>query len=124
MFVGGDSLECGSDVGNLDCPARRFKNFSEGFLCLWAANAFKDINQSQPQRRRRDEGQSNVRSSAGSEVPRIEAVPFVPLIRARRPSPYFLSFRTFGDDAHLRVSAQQPRGVCAELDLPAREETA
>ena len=31
---------------------------------------------------------------------------------------------TFGDDARLRVSAQQPRGVCAELDLPAREETA
>jgi len=27
---------------------------------------------------------------------------------------------TFGGDAHLRVSAQQPRGVRAELDLPAR----
>ena len=26
----------------------------------------------------------------------------------------------FGGDAHLRVSAQQPQGVCAELDLPAR----
>lgn len=26
----------------------------------------------------------------------------------------------FGDDAQLRVSAQEPRGVCAELDLPAR----
>jgi LytS/YehU family sensor histidine kinase len=25
----------------------------------------------------------------------------------------------FGADADLRVSAQQPRGVCAELDLPA-----
>jgi LytS/YehU family sensor histidine kinase len=28
----------------------------------------------------------------------------------------------FGDDARLRVSAQEPRGVVAELDLPAREE--
>jgi LytS/YehU family sensor histidine kinase len=27
---------------------------------------------------------------------------------------------TFGGDAQLRVSAQHPRGVCAELDLPAR----
>jgi hypothetical protein len=27
---------------------------------------------------------------------------------------------TFGGDAHLRVSAQQPRGVRAELDIPAR----
>jgi len=27
---------------------------------------------------------------------------------------------TFGGDAHLRVSAQPPRGVCAELDLPSR----
>ena len=27
---------------------------------------------------------------------------------------------TFGSDAQLRVSAQHPRGVCAELDLPAR----
>ncbi|HET7498038.1 MAG TPA: histidine kinase, partial [Candidatus Eisenbacteria bacterium] len=27
----------------------------------------------------------------------------------------------FGGDAELRVSAQRPRGVCAELDLPARE---
>ena len=26
----------------------------------------------------------------------------------------------FGDEAELRVSEQQPRGVCAELDLPAR----
>jgi LytS/YehU family sensor histidine kinase len=26
----------------------------------------------------------------------------------------------FGGDVQLRVSAQQPRGVCAELDLPAR----
>ena len=29
---------------------------------------------------------------------------------------------TFGGDAQLRVSAQRPRGVCAELELPAREE--
>jgi hypothetical protein len=28
---------------------------------------------------------------------------------------------TFGEDVRLRVSAQQPRGVSAELDLPARE---
>ncbi len=27
---------------------------------------------------------------------------------------------TFGGDARLHVSAQQPQGVCAELDLPAR----
>jgi signal transduction histidine kinase len=27
----------------------------------------------------------------------------------------------FGGDAQLRVSAQHPRGVCAELDFPARE---
>ena len=27
---------------------------------------------------------------------------------------------TFGGEAQLRVSAQRPRGVCAELDLPAR----
>ena len=27
---------------------------------------------------------------------------------------------TFGGDVQLRVSAQHPRGVCAELDLPAR----
>lgn len=27
---------------------------------------------------------------------------------------------TFGNDAMLRVNAQRPRGVCAELDLPAR----
>jgi hypothetical protein len=27
----------------------------------------------------------------------------------------------FGDDVHLSVSAQQPRGVSAELDFPARE---
>ncbi|HYJ31865.1 MAG TPA: histidine kinase [Candidatus Binatia bacterium] len=27
----------------------------------------------------------------------------------------------FGGDAELRVNAQRPRGVCAELDLPARE---
>jgi glucose-6-phosphate-specific signal transduction histidine kinase len=27
---------------------------------------------------------------------------------------------TFGGDAQLRVSAQHPRGVCAELDFPAR----
>ena len=27
---------------------------------------------------------------------------------------------TFGGDAHLSVSAQHPKGVCAELDLPAR----
>ena len=27
---------------------------------------------------------------------------------------------TFGGDAQLRVSAQHPRGVCAEMDLPAR----
>jgi sensor histidine kinase YesM len=27
---------------------------------------------------------------------------------------------TFGGDAHLRVTAQHPRGVCAEVDLPAR----
>jgi len=26
----------------------------------------------------------------------------------------------FGADAHLRVTAQEPRGVCAELDLPDR----
>jgi hypothetical protein len=26
---------------------------------------------------------------------------------------------TFGGDAQLRVGAQQPRGVCAELDFPA-----
>jgi len=30
----------------------------------------------------------------------------------------------FGGDARLRVSAQQPRGVCAEIDLPARGEAA
>jgi signal transduction histidine kinase len=28
----------------------------------------------------------------------------------------------FGDDAQLRVTAQRPRGVCAEVDLPARGE--
>jgi len=28
----------------------------------------------------------------------------------------------FGGAAHLRVTAQEPRGVCAELDLPARAE--
>ncbi len=28
----------------------------------------------------------------------------------------------FGDDAQLRVRALEPRGVCAELELPAREE--
>jgi LytS/YehU family sensor histidine kinase len=28
---------------------------------------------------------------------------------------------TFGGDVQLRVSAQQPRGVSAELDFPARE---
>lgn len=28
---------------------------------------------------------------------------------------------TFGGDAALRVSAQRPQGVCAEVDLPARE---
>ena len=27
---------------------------------------------------------------------------------------------TFGGDAQLRLVAQQPRGVCAEVDLPAR----
>jgi LytS/YehU family sensor histidine kinase len=27
----------------------------------------------------------------------------------------------FGDDVQLRVSAQHPRGVAAELDYPARE---
>lgn len=27
----------------------------------------------------------------------------------------------FGGDAQLRITAQDPRGVCAELDLPARE---
>ena len=27
----------------------------------------------------------------------------------------------FGGDAQLRVTAQEPRGVCAELDVPARE---
>jgi LytS/YehU family sensor histidine kinase len=27
----------------------------------------------------------------------------------------------FGGDAYLRVSAQDPHGVCAELDLPVRE---
>lgn len=27
----------------------------------------------------------------------------------------------FGDEAQLRISAQEPRGVCAELDLPANE---
>jgi LytS/YehU family sensor histidine kinase len=27
----------------------------------------------------------------------------------------------FGSDARLNISAQQPRGVCAELDIPARE---
>lgn len=27
---------------------------------------------------------------------------------------------TFGGDAQLRVSAQRPKGVCAELDIPAR----
>ncbi len=30
----------------------------------------------------------------------------------------------FGGDAHLRVTEQPPRGVCAELDLPARGEAA
>ena len=30
---------------------------------------------------------------------------------------------TFGGDAQLRVSAQHPRGACAELDFPAREAT-
>jgi signal transduction histidine kinase len=29
---------------------------------------------------------------------------------------------TFGGDAQLRVTAQRPRGVCAEVDLPARGE--
>jgi len=29
----------------------------------------------------------------------------------------------FGDDAQLRVTEQQPHGVCAELDLPAQTET-
>jgi two-component sensor histidine kinase len=28
---------------------------------------------------------------------------------------------SFGGDAQLRLSAQEPRGVCAELDFPARE---
>jgi len=28
---------------------------------------------------------------------------------------------TFGGDVQLKVSAQQPRGVSAELDFPARE---
>lgn len=31
---------------------------------------------------------------------------------------------SFGADAQLRISAQQPRGVCAELDMPAREAVA
>lgn len=29
----------------------------------------------------------------------------------------------FGSDARLNIGAQQPRGVCAELDIPAREAT-
>jgi LytS/YehU family sensor histidine kinase len=28
----------------------------------------------------------------------------------------------FGGDAQLRITARQPRGVCAEVDFPAREE--
>ena len=31
---------------------------------------------------------------------------------------------TFGGDAQLRLTEMQPHGVCAELDFPARQETA
>ena len=30
----------------------------------------------------------------------------------------------FGGDAHLRLTEVEPHGVCAEVDFPARQETA